>query len=127
MEILIWGDNMKRQISIFIFLVILVLVLAWWYLTSSDDTQPEEHGVLTEHVTEEEQAVPISQTYVSYQFYIKDDGGRLAVYEVNTQKIYAQTGIETSSLSEEMQEKLSTGIYFQNEEELYNFLESYSS
>ena len=118
---------MKRQISISIILAILVIALAWLYIKFSNDTQLNDKGVLTKEQTETDNAIEISQTYISYPYYIKDDNGRLVVYEAKTQSIYAQTGIETSTLPVEIQLHLDAGIFFENEEDLYNFLESYSS
>lgn len=115
---------MKRQISISIFLAILVIALAWLYIKFSNDTQLNDKGVLTE---EEEQVQEISQEYISYQFYIKDEDGRLVVYEAQTQELFAQTGIESETLPMELQSELNTGLFFQTESDLYNFLESYSS
>lgn len=126
MEILIWGDNMKRQISISILLAILVIALTWLYIRFSNDTQLHDNGVLTNE-NEQENALEISQDYVAFQYYIKDDNGRLVVYETKTQMVFAQTGIETDTLPAELQTELSTGLFFQTEEDLYNFLESYSS
>ena len=117
---------MKRQISISIFLAILVIALAWLYIRFSNETKLNDNGVLTEE-SENEHSLAISQEYISYQFYIKDDDGRLVVYETKTQNVYAQTGIETHSLPKDIQSNLETGIFFQTEAELYNFLESYSS
>ncbi len=119
---------MKRQISISIFLAILVIVLAWLYIKFSNDTQLHDNGVLTEdYSNDNSNSLVISQEYINYQYYIKDEDGRLVVYETKTQDIYAQTGIETETLPVEIQSKLETGIFFQTEEDLYNFLESYSS
>ena len=69
----------------------------------------------------------ISQEYEVFSYYIKDDDGRLVVYDTKTQSIFAQTGIETDTLPVELQSELDTGLFFQTEEDLYNFLESYSS
>ena len=44
-----------------------------------------------------------------------------------TQEYYMETGIESDCLPIELQEKLTNGIFFQTEKELYDFLESYSS
>ena len=119
---------MKRQISISILLAILVIALAWLYIKFSNDTQLNDKGVLTkENKNETQNAVEISQTYILYPYYIKDDDGRLVVYEAKTQSIYAQTGIETNILPVEIQLHLDEGIFFESEEDLYNFLESYSS
>ena len=118
---------MKRQISISIFLAIVVILLALLYIKFSNDTQLNDNGVLTEENIQEEQSLEISQEYITYQFYVKDDHGRLVVYDVKTQNIYAQTGIQTKTLPLEVQQELNAGIYFKTESELYNFLESYSS
>ena len=126
MEILVWGDNMKRQISISILLAILVIALTWLYIRFSNETQLHENGVLTKE-NQQEDALEISQDYMVFQYYIKDDNGRLVVYETKTQAIYAQTGIETDVLPMEIQAELETGLFFESEEDLYNFLESYSS
>ena len=128
MEILVWGDNMKRQISISIFLAIIVILLALLYIKFSNDTQQNNHGVLTEESDQKDNnSLEISQEYISYEFYVKDDNGRLVVYETKTQNIYAQTAIQTKMLPLEIQQELQAGIYFKSETELYNFLESYSS
>lgn len=119
---------MKRQIGISIILAILVIALAWLYIKFSNDTQLNDKGVLTkENEAATEHSLAISQTYVSYPYYIKDDDGRLVVYEAKTQNVFAQTGIETDSLPKEIQLHLDAGIFFETEEDLYNFLESYSS
>ncbi len=117
---------MKRQISISILLALIVIALAWLYIRFSNDTQLHDKGVLTKE-NEKENALEISQDYISYQYYIKDEDGRLVVYETKTQKPYAQTGIESTTLPMHIQAELNTGIFFQTEEDLYNFLESYSS
>ena len=98
------------------------------YIKFSNDTQQNNHGVLTEESDQKDNnSLEISQEYISYEFYVKDDNGRLVVYETKTQNIYAQTAIQTKMLPLEIQQELQAGIYFKSETELYNFLESYSS
>lgn len=60
-------------------------------------------------------------------FYMAVFDNQLVVYEEDRQTIYMQTGIFVEDLPEEIQIKLINGISLSNEEELYNFLESYSS
>lgn len=127
MEILIWGDNMKRQVSVSIFLAIMVILLAWLYIKFNNETQPKKEKITTENDVSKEQSVTISQEYISCPYYIKEEYGRLVVYESKNQEIYMETSIETYTLPTEIKEKLETGIFFQTEEELYDFLESYSS
>lgn len=126
MEILVWGDKMKRQTSISIFLAILVILLALLYIKFTNDTQQKKDGTLTNEEKTED-ALEISQDYVTYLYYVKEEQGRLVVYEVKTQEIFAQTSIQTKYLPKDINQQLEAGIYFETESDLYNFLESYSS
>ena len=127
MEILIWGDNMKRQISVSIFLAILVIALAWLYIKFNNETKPKENVITTENDVSKENAVTISQEYISSKYYIKAEYGRVVVYESKSQEVYMETSIEVKLLPRDLQERIETGIFFQTDAELYDFLESYSS
>lgn len=127
MEILIWGDNMKRQISVSIFLAILVIALAWLYIKFNNEIEPKNESITTENDISKEPSVTINQAYVSSVYFIKEKDGRLVVYLSKTQEIYMETSIESETLPDDVKEKLETGIFFENEEDLYGFLESYSS
>lgn len=127
MEILIWGDNMKRQVSVSIFLAILVIVLAWLYIKFNNETNPKESDISTENTVSKEEAITISQDYVTCQYFIKAEDGRLVVYDTKTQDLFMETGIEIKSLPADIQEKIESYIFFETERELYDFLESYSS
>ena len=119
--------NMKRQISVSIFLSILVLVLAWMYIKFNNETQTKENTISTENDVSKEQSVTISQEYIPYLYFMEEKEGRLIVLECKTQEIFMETSIEIHTLPEEVQERIETGIYFKTEGELYDFLESYSS
>ena len=127
MEILIWGDNMKRQISVSIFLAILVIALAWLYIKFNNEIEPKNESITTENDISKEPSVTINQAYVSSVYFIKEKDGRLVVYLSKTQEIYMETSIESETLPDDVKEKLEIGIFFENEEDLYGFLESYSS
>ena len=129
MEILIWGDKMKRQISISIFLAIFVIILTMLYIRFSNERKPEETKEQNEQLVEEksEASIVLSQENISSPFYIKDEDGWLVVYQTKTQERYMDTGIETETLPEELLENIKAGIFFETEQALYDFLESYSS
>lgn len=118
---------MKRQVSVSIFLAILVIVLAWLYIKFNNEIQPKENEITTENDISKEEAVTISQPDVSFLYYIKAENGRLVVYESKTKEVYMETSIEVDVLSEQMRQRIEEGIYFESEENLYDFLESYSS
>lgn len=70
----------------------------------------------------ESMAIPGNYAYVIYE---KD--GVLMVYEKDGKTEYFETNIRVRDLEEKILENLQKGIYFETEEELYDFLESYSS
>lgn len=128
MEILIWGDNMKRQVSVSIFCAILLIVMVWLYIKFYNERKPMETEINTEEqVGQKEESITISQGYTSYEFYIKNEDGRIVVYSTKTDEWAMETGIESYTLPEDIKQKIEAGIFFKTEEELYDFLESYSS
>lgn len=122
---------MKRQMSICIFLAIIVIILTLLYIkfyNESGRNQTDDTTAPIENSTENNtQSLTSSNEYSTYYFYAKNDNGRISVYDVKTQTLYMETGIEVEFLPEELQQELESGIYFKTEEELYDFLESYSS
>lgn len=122
------GDNMKRQISISIFCAILLIVLVWLYIKFYNERKPMDEIDTTEKMIEKtEDSITISQEYTNYIYYIKEQEGRVVVYSIKNKDLYMETGIETFTLPSVIQEKLEEGIFFETEEKLYDFLESYSS
>lgn len=51
----------------------------------------------------------------------------IVVYREDKQTLYMNTDILLDSLNETLQTEIMRGKYVETEEELYNFLESYSS
>ena len=119
--------NMKRQISVSIFLAILLIVLTWLYIKFSNETVPKDNKIQTENEVSKDESITISQEYISCMFYMKEVDGRLVVFESKNHTIFMETSIETITLPIEIQDKLDSGIHFQTEAQLYDFLESYSS
>ena len=60
-------------------------------------------------------------------FYLMVADHFVIVYEKDKKTIHTNTDILLESLNEELQTEIIRGKYIQNEQELYNFLESYSS
>jgi hypothetical protein len=118
---------MKRKISVSIFLAILVIILAWLYIKFNNETKPREDVITTENEISKEPSITISQEQISAAYYIKQESGRLVVYEGKSNAVYMETSIDMMTLSEKMIERIREGIYFQTESELFDFLESYSS
>lgn len=126
MQILIWGDEMKRKISICIIVLIAVIVFMILFTNEKKETIPKETEML--EVTEETETVlPANTDNIHYAYLVKAREQKLVVYCSDGETVYFETGIAVRSLSESMQQKAEEGIGFFTEADLYDFLESYSS
>lgn len=124
--------NMKRQISICIILTTMAIILGMLYMKINNDSSinsPENNTENSTLSTDEKStdSITSSNEYVNYYFCAKNEDGRVAIYDTKTQTLYMETSIETRFLPEEIQKELKVGIYFKTDEELFDFLESYSS
>lgn len=114
---------MKKQISVCIFLSIVLITLILAFVKFNNGKE-QEHTQLTEDSTD---SLEISQEYKQYMFYILEEDTHLVVYETKSDSIYMETGISAKDLPLELQKDLKTGFFFETEQDLYDFLESYSS
>lgn len=122
---------MKRKYSICIFVAALLVVsgLLVWFGTTDWGGSNEEQTKTQEEWQEstEENAIYSGKTQESYAYIIFDVDGHLLVYYSDNTTVFFDTGILSHSLSEEMRKQLTYGIRFADEDELYEFLENYSS
>ena len=79
MQILIWGDEMKRKISICIIVLIAVIVLIILFTNEKKETIPKETETL--EVTEETETVlPANTDNIHYAYLVKAREQKLVVY-----------------------------------------------
>ena len=60
-------------------------------------------------------------------YYLKELHGYVAVYLQDGTTLYETTSLSVNNLPDEVQQNLKNGIYLKSAEELYGFLENYSS
>ena len=60
-------------------------------------------------------------------FYLKVEDNNIVVYCDDKQTVYMYTTISALKLPQAQQSQIVNGIYMENEEALYSFLETYSS
>lgn len=127
---------MKYKLGICIFCVILLGVVLT--IGSFSGSKREERDNPTEQIVEQQvqeirrekmisPSVETNKELTYFKYMIYQDGERLTVYESDSTTIYMQTDIMVDQLPEDVREQLDLGIGIQTEEELYDFLESYSS
>lgn len=61
------------------------------------------------------------------RYYVKNPDGYVSIFYPNTDTLYFETSIVTLMLPEELQKEIENGKYFTTQEQLYHFLESYTS
>lgn len=120
---------MKRQIIICVVLFVLLIFFLVTFRNminrneiSTSETETEQRN--TESATEE--VTEILKESI-YKYMIVEEEGRLTVYETKNRSVFIETAIKVKFLPYELQDDLLDGIYFESEEDMLDFLESYSS
>ena len=86
-------------------------------------------GETGESVAEKVPAAEETEADISdqYEFLLVDHNDYVAVYQLPEREIYEYTDVIMEVLPEDVQKEVQHGKYIKNEEELYNFLENYTS
>lgn len=101
-------------------------------LNNSISEEEKNQGLLSyQLVYFSPEAVTIRKNYdsslYSSTYVLKEENGYVVVYEYPSEELYHNTGILSLSLEEDDRKALEEGIIFSDVNELFDFLESYSS
>ena len=120
----VWGDIMTKtnRIRASFILGAAILTGAGCLWNASLETAPEKKQEKSKPKQEE-----MKETASPYEYVIVNDNGYLTVYQKDLKTVYFQTDIPYAELHTELQEKIDQGYLIQDAEELYDFLENYSS
>ena len=124
---------MKSKISI-CFLTIVVILLALVMIEKINTQKAADKAAIIAQSNEndkeekkEKESLLTSNEDKNAKYCIKNDSGMLSVYNGSASEKYFDTGVYFEELPEEVKNKVTNGLYFFNETDLYDFLESYSS
>lgn len=124
---------MKSKISI-CFLTIVVILLALVMIEKINTQRAADKAAIIAQSNEndkeeknEKESLLTSNEAKNAKYCIKNDSGMLSVYSATANEKYFDTGVYFEELPEEVKNKVTNGLYFFNETDLYDFLESYSS
>ena len=130
MQILIWGDVMKRNIGICIFVLFVIAVGVTVLMNNinadSNEINTKDNIINTQSVDTEAMIKTNAQVEVE-GYYIGISDNTIVVYENDGQTVYLETNIAISHLSDNTIERLNKRILCKNLNEVYDLLESYSS
>lgn len=87
----------------------------------------EKNEKLAETQTQTQEVKESLNVVEPYEYILLEEKGYVAVYHTDRKTLYASTDILISELPEELQKEIEEGKYIGSEEQLYNFLENYSS
>ena len=122
---------MKSKISI-CFLTIVVILLALVMIEKINTQKAADKASIIAQSNENDkeekkESLLTSNEAKNAKYCIKNDSGMLSVYNGSASEKYFDTGVYFEELPEEVKNKVTNGLYFFNETDLYDFLESYSS
>ena len=124
---------MKSKISI-CFLTIVVILLALVMIEKINTQKAADKASIIAQSNENDkeeknkkESLLTSNEAKKAKYCIKNDSGMLSVYNGSASEKYFDTGVYFEELPEEVKNKVTNGLYFFNETDLYDFLESYSS
>jgi len=91
--------------------------------------QEKNESLLSQQeIQEEEYDLAESLNVVEpYEYILLAEDGYVAVYHADKKTLFSSTDILIDSLPEDLQNEIMDGKCISNEEQLYNFLENYSS
>lgn len=125
--------NMKKTNSIRILFIVTILLflcfMVYLFYLSKETPQEQQQSIPeTEQLTETEEILAeTSNLPMDAIFILKDCDGYLAVYLIAQDAVYMYTDITMDTLPKSLQEEISAGKTFSDTEELFQFLETYSS
>ena len=123
----VWGDIMTKtnRIRASFILGAAILTGAGCLWNASLKTAPEKNEEKSKPKQEEMKETSGSET--PYEYVVVNDNGYLTVYQKDLKTVYFQTDFPYAELHTELQKKIDQGYLIQDAEELYDFLENYSS
>ena len=124
---------MKSKISI-CFLTIFIILLALFTIEKINTQRAADQAAITAQskdmdrdANDKKESLQTSNEAKNASYCIKHDSGMMSVYTGAATEKYFDTGVYFEELPDEVKNKVTNGLYFFNETDLYDFLESYSS
>lgn len=112
-----------------------VVVVKTYEIKDKEEKEETEEAKTEEEETESEEVEETMQSDMeniesgnaSGVYYLMANGGMVYVYKEDMKTLYLATDITLDRLPDDVRQEILDKKYIKNEEELYNFLESYSS
>lgn len=123
-------DDRKYSIGFVIAGLTALLLIAGAYQLSyraAMERAREEQLVQIEENSSQESVAAEGEATKEYCYYLLEKNGYVVVYLDDKETVYEYTSIEVADLPVTVQNEVKNGKYIEDMEELYGFLENYSS
>lgn len=134
MRILFVVMNMKntKRMRTFFLGALVLSTFAWiggrqYYLKLNEQEQAKMAQLQETETEQFEESIESANIQNKKVFVVREEDGYLNVYFGEEDALYMYTGIAYQGLPEELKKEISNGKTFDTLEDLYRFLESYSS
>lgn len=120
---------MRRKIGICLLVFIFLFLVTFGtglFLTSTPDRE-NKYMNQPEQESQTEESILSSKEEAAFQYIVFSEEGKLIVYFSDGKTPFFNSGVSDEHLPEKWKKILPQGIRFQSEEELFEFLEAYSS
>lgn len=112
--------------AIFMIMILLEVGYRWSYQQRSD--RQKENTTFLQEKTEPAEVLSVEgNVEKNSEYLLKELNGYVIVYLSDEKTVYEVTGISITELPKEVQNQIQEGIKFDSINELYAFLENYSS
>lgn len=118
--------NLKKKISICLFLILLAVCGTGFRVYLDNRSLPADPIVSSDTKDSEETAESMHVADAG-KYYLILEGDSIFVYASDKETLCYEIPVRNRPLPEEWRRQLSEGISFSTDEELYEFLENYSS
>lgn len=110
-------------------LAVLMLVSGAYQISyhAVEERAREEKAQTVKSQKQEESVAAEGEAMKNYCYYLLEKNGYVVVYLSDKETIYEYTSIDVETLPETVQNEVKNGKYIEDMEELYGFLENYSS
>ena len=117
----------KYMVGFFLALFCMVLLVSAGYAASYRYVMQRQEAKREEDFLQQSVMTEGDATKKTSGYYLKELNGYVAVYRADGTSLYETTNIPVEALPDDLRADLDKGRYIETPEELYGFLENYSS
>ena len=97
------------------------------FITGYYKTKHNKNNINPENYTQATDSTYPADEDINESFYLVYEDGKVVIYKESDRTFYDYADINMNSIPAEIREQLKLGLYIDGEENLYNFLQAYSS